>query len=130
MWERDYWNAVIERLVKTLVQALIGGGLAALAELVAVLTRSGTTSAWEVDWWQVLGTSLFAAILSFAMSLLSTRFGPSRGPSLAGEMLRHEPRHARRDDEPRSPLVGPPPEQNPDPPPVPGLYPADDEERP
>jgi Putative lactococcus lactis phage r1t holin len=105
--ERDYWNAVTERLAKTLLQALLGGVLAALTALVAALMQSGTASAWDVDWWQVLGTTLYAAILSFVTSLLSTRFGASRGPSLAGEVLRAEPRHARRDDEPPSPLTRP-----------------------
>ena len=132
MWENDYWSAVAERLIKTLVQALLGGLLAALTVLVRALLTSGTASAWEVDWWQVLGSTLYAAILSFAMSLLSTKFGSSRGPSLAGEMLRSEPKHARRDDQPRSPLVRPrpdPPDQPPpEPPGVPGLYP-DPEER-
>jgi len=132
VWENDYWSAVAERLLKTLLQALLGGLLAAGTALVAALVSSGSTSAWDVDWWQVLGTTLYAAVLSFFTSLISTKLGASRGPSLAGEMLRGEPKHARRDDQPRSPLVRPrpdPPDQPPpEPPGVPGLYP-DPEER-
>lgn len=91
----DYWRAVLERLLKTFVQSL----LAASGVAVATLVATGATSAWDVNWWAVLGNAVLAAVLSFLTSLASTYFGPSRGPSLAGEVLTSEGggRHRRRE---------------------------------
>jgi len=48
VWENDYWSAVAERLLKTLLQALLGGLLAAGTALVAALVSSGSTAAYRV----------------------------------------------------------------------------------
>lgn len=95
---QDYWHAVLERLGKTFVQCLVA---AAGVALIAI-TTSGATSAWEVQWWMVLGNAVLAAVLSLLTSLASTKFGRSRGPSLVGEVLAAEARppagrHARPD---------------------------------
>lgn len=115
----DYWGAVLERLLKTLGQAAVAAATVALVKV----TASDAETFWQIDWWSVLGVALLAAVLSLLTSVASTKFGRSRGPSLAGEVLAAEapqrrprpgtarpggPRHAAPDTDPRlDPNAGP-----------------------
>jgi len=59
MWTFTFWQAVIERAIKTLAQAsvalLIGDGVGIL----------------DIDWWHVLSVAALAAVISILTSIAS-----------------------------------------------------------
>lgn len=71
----DQLKAIAERAIKTFAQAFG-----------AYILAGEATSLYEVDWVAGAGVAGLAAVLSLITSIASWNFGPSEGPSLAGEV--------------------------------------------
>lgn len=62
MWTKDFWKAVLERMIKSAAQgALTGTGL-------------GSVGLFELDWLTVLSIAASAAVLSVLTSIASGAF--------------------------------------------------------
>jgi hypothetical protein len=73
IWTRAFWQAALERAVKTAAQAAI---LILAAEQINVLV---------VNWVEVAGFAAGGFVLSALTSVASNHIGPTPGPSVATE---------------------------------------------
>lgn len=81
MWNKHFWGAVVERAIKTFAQAAVA------------ILAANATGLLDVDWVQLASVSGLAALVSVLTSIGSGAIGGD-GPSLAGEHVDVEPRHA------------------------------------
>jgi len=81
MFTKEFWQAVLERAVKTFAQAFG-----------AALVATGAASAWVIDWGLVSGTAGLATILSVLTSIGSGAITNEPGPSLTGAEVLSPPK--------------------------------------
>ena len=70
MFTLIFWQATLERAVKSFAQSLV----AALG--------AGSAAGWDVPWWSYLSVAAMTALLSVLTSLSSMPIGPAGSPSL------------------------------------------------
>lgn len=75
MWTKRFWLSLVERAIKTFVQALI-----AIWPL-----GDAALGLFDVDWRKSVSVAGMAALVSVATSILSSPVGPDGSPSLVGE---------------------------------------------
>ena len=71
--EGRFWEATVERAIKTIAQAAL-----------SALVITGATSAWGVNWAEVAGIALLSGVVSVLTSLASSGSGGDEGPSWGG----------------------------------------------
>lgn len=72
IWTVNFWKATLERVVKTIAQALVvilGGGVGLL----------------DIDWGLALLGVLGMALMSLLTSIISAGIGPTGSPSLVAD---------------------------------------------
>lgn len=81
MWTAAFWKATAERAVKTFAQSV----------LALLVVGAGFA---DLDWATIASVSGVAALASVLTSIVSGYVGERGSPSLGGETLQYQPRHA------------------------------------
>ena len=72
MWSKQFWQATVERALKTVAQTAVA------------LLGTGAMGLLDVDWVQVASVSTLAGLVSVLTSIGSDNIGTKGTPSLVG----------------------------------------------